>query len=207
MDKGCKAVRVVLAEDMNIVRAALIALLNLEDDIQIVADTSSGEDILQLCRTWQPDVAIVDIGLPGIDGISVAAILNDELPSVRTLLLTGMARPGTLRKALGARVDGIVLKDAPPGELVNAIRAVSTGRRYIDSQLSFSAWESRECPLTHRELEVLRAVAQGLEVQEIADLVHLTLGTVRNYLTSVVSKLSARNRIDAIRIAHEAGWL
>jgi two-component system, NarL family, response regulator DesR len=199
--------RVVLAEDMSIVRAALIALLDLENDIQVVADASSGEDILRLCRIWQPDVAIIDIGLPGIDGISVAATLASELPGVRTLLLTGMAGPGTLRKALGARVDGIVMKDAPPGELVNAIRAVSAGRRYIDSHLSFSAWESGDCPLTDRELDVLQAVSQGLEVKEIADLVHLTMGTVRNYLTSVVSKLNARNRIDAIRIAREAGWL
>ena len=199
--------RVVVAEDMCIVRAALIALLKLESDIQVVGDASSGEDIIRLCRILQPDVAIIDIGLPGIDGISVAASLGSELPSVCTLLLTGMARPGTLRKALEAQVDGIVMKDAQPGELVSAIRAVSAGRRYIDSHLSYLAWESWDCPLTGRELEALRAVSHGLGVEEIADLLRLTTGTVRNYLTSVVSKLNARNRIDAIRIAREAGWL
>jgi two-component system, NarL family, response regulator DesR len=200
-------VRVVLAEDMHIVRAAIIALLALEDDIEVVADVDSGDQILRICRKLEPDVAIIDIGLPMLDGISAASALSKELPDVRTLLLTGMARPGTLRRALAARVGGIVMKDAAPGELATAIRAVAGGRRYIDGHLAWSAWENGDCPLTERELEVLQAASDGRQVEEIAGAVHLTSGTVRNYLTAAVSKLSARNRIDAIRIAREAGWL
>jgi two-component system, NarL family, response regulator DesR len=200
-------VRVMLAEDMNIVRAAIIALLDLEGDIDVVADTDSGGEILRICHEHKPDVAIIDVGLPKLDGISAATALSRELPGVRPLLLTGLARPGTLRKALEAKVCGIVMKDAAPRELATAIRAVAAGRRYIDGQLALSAWESWDCPLTNRELEVLQAAADGCEAEEIASVVHLTTGTVRNYLTACVTKLSARNRIDAIRIAREVGWL
>jgi two-component system, NarL family, response regulator DesR len=199
--------RVMLAEDMHIVRAAIVALLELEDDIEVVADVASGDEIMRVARVHKPDVAIIDIDLPVIDGITAARSLHEELPETRSLILTSLGRPGTLRKALEAKVGGFIMKDAPPGELVDAIRAVAAGRRYIDAQLAIAAWDSGECPLTERELEVLRIAAKGLGAEEIAATLFLTTGTVRNYLAAAVSKLNARNRVDAIRIAAAADWL
>ncbi|WP_106396536.1 response regulator transcription factor [Actinocorallia populi] len=200
-------IKVVLAEDMHIVRAAIVALLELEKDIEVVADVSSGDEILETVRTFRPDVAVIDIDLPGIDGITASRKLHEELPATRTLLLTSLGRPGTVRKALAAKVGGFIMKDAPPGELVNAIREVAAGRRYIDSQLAMSAWEDNGCPLTERELDVLGNVAKGASLEEIAAELFLSIGTVRNYLASAVTKLNARNRVDAIRIAEAADWL
>lgn len=200
-------VRVMLAEDMHIVRAAIVALLELEEDIEVVADVASGDEIMHVVRAHRPDVAIIDIDLPVVDGITAARRIHEELPQVRTLILTSLGRPGTLRKALAAKVGGFIMKDAPPGELAEAIRAVATGRRYIDGQLAISAWETAECPLTERELEVLRLAAKGSGAEEIGAALFLTTGTVRNYLASAVTKLNARNRVDAIRIAGAADWL
>jgi len=197
----------MLAEDMHIVRAALAALLSLEGDIEVVADISSGDQILRAARAHRPDVAVIDVGLPGMDGITAAIALHGELPQVKTLILTGFGSPGTLRRALAAGVNGFIAKDAPPVELVGAIRAIAVGRRYIDSQLVIAAWDDDGCPLTDRELEVLILASQGMLPGEIADQLCLTSGTVRNYLTAVVSKLNARNRIDAIRIARARGWM
>ncbi|ACY98316.1 MULTISPECIES: response regulator transcription factor [Thermomonospora] len=199
--------RVMLAEDMHIVRAAIVALLDLEEDIRVVADVASGDEIMRVARAYRPDVAIIDIDLPVVDGITAARMIHQELPETRTLILTSLGRPGTLRKALTAKVGGFIMKDAPPGELTEAIRTVAAGRRYIDGQLALAAWDSGECPLTERELEVLRIAASGSGVEEIAATLFLTTGTVRNYLASAVSKLNARNRIDAIRIAHASDWL
>jgi len=200
-------IRVLLAEDMHMVRGALVALLDLEPDLDVVASVERGDEILPTARQCQPDVAIIDIDLPGLDGLSAAELLHERLPSCRTLILTSLGRPGTLRRAMSAKVSGYLLKDAPPKELAEAVRKVAAGQRAIDSELALAAWGSAESPLTTRETEVLQLTSQGSDAGEIAKRLRLSAGTVRNYLTTVVTKLNARNRVDAIRIAREAGWL
>ncbi|MFJ9213948.1 putative two-component system response regulator [Streptomyces sp. L-9-10] len=201
------AIRILLAEDMNMVRGALVALLNLESDLKVVCELERGDHILPAALEHRPDIAIIDIDLPGIDGLTAAARLRESLPECRTLILTSLGRPGTLRRALSAHVSGYLLKDAPPQELATAVRRVVAGHRVIDAQLALSAWDGAESPLTERETEVLRMAAEGSEANEIARDLHLSPGTVRNYLTTIVAKLNARNRVDAIRIAQEADWL
>ncbi|WP_326613078.1 response regulator transcription factor [Streptomyces scopuliridis] len=201
------AIRILLAEDMNMVRGALVALLNLERDLKVVCELERGDHILPAALEHRPDIAIIDIDLPGIDGLTAAARLRESLPECRTLILTSLGRPGTLRRALSAQVSGYLLKDAPPQELATAVRRVVAGHRVIDAQLALSAWDGAESPLTEREAEVLRRAAEGSEANEIARELHLSPGTVRNYLTTIVAKLNARNRVDAIRIAQEADWL
>ncbi|CAM5368012.1 MULTISPECIES: response regulator transcription factor [Streptomyces] len=201
------AIRILLAEDMHMVRGALVALLNLENDLEVVCEVGRGDDIVPSALEHRPDIAIIDIDLPGIDGLTAAARLRESLPECRTLILTNLGRPGTLRRALSAHVSGYLLKDAPPHELATAVRRVVAGHRVIDPQLALSAWDGADSPLTERETEVLRLVAQGWEPGEIAKELHLSAGTVRNYLTTVVSKLNARNRVDAIRIAQASDWL
>ncbi|MDX8146349.1 response regulator transcription factor [Lentzea sp. BCCO 10_0061] len=200
-------IRVLLAEDMHMVRGALIALLNLEPDIEVVAEVSSGDKIVPAARQHAPDVCVIDIDLPILDGLSAASTIRETMPQVRTLMLTSLGRPGTLRRALAARVDGFLLKDAPPTELADAIRRVAAGERVVDSQLALAAWDRGECPLTDRELEVLRLAANGADAPDIAVALSLSVGTVRNYMTTIMTKLNGRNRVDAIRIAEEAGWL
>lgn len=200
-------IRVLLAEDMHMVRGALIALLQLESDIEIVAEMASGAEIVPQAMKHRPDVAVLDIDLPGMNGLAAAAVLHEQLPSCRCLMLTSLGRPGTLRQAMAANVAGFILKDALPDELANAIRKVTAGQRVVDPQLALTAWGAAENPLTIRELEVLRMTANGAGAAEIAGRLFLSLGTVRNYLTTAVTKLNARNRIDAIRIARDAGWL
>ncbi|MFF4501938.1 DNA-binding response regulator [Streptomyces sp. NPDC001401] len=200
-------IRILLAEDMHMVRGALVALLDLENDLKVVAELERGDQILSAAREHRPDVAVIDIDLPGLDGLSAAELLHERLPDCRTLILTSLGRPGTLRRAMSAHVAGFLLKDAPPGDLAQAVRRVVAGQRVIDPQLALAAWGGSESPLATRETEVLQLAAQGTEPQEIAELLHLSTGTVRNYLTSAVTKLNARNRVDAIRIARESGWL
>ncbi|RSN63587.1 DNA-binding response regulator [Amycolatopsis sp. WAC 04182] len=200
-------IRVLLAEDMHMVRGALVALLNLERDIEVVAEVGSGDKILPMAAEYLPDVAIIDIDLPAKDGLTAASELCQQLPSVRTLILTSLGRPGTVRRALDAKVNGFLLKDAPADKLANAVRSVATGRRVIDSELALSAWETEDCPLTPREVEILRLAANGRTVADIAAELFLSPGTVRNYLATVVTKLNARNRVDAIRIAADSDWL
>ncbi|GGZ67900.1 response regulator transcription factor [Streptomyces subrutilus] len=200
-------IRILLAEDMNMVRGALVALLNLEDDLEVVSELERGDEILAAALDVKPDIAIIDIDLPGLDGLSAAVQIHEHLPECRTLMLTSLGRPGTLRRALAAQVSGYLLKDDSPKELASAIRRVVAGQRVIDSKLALAAWSGLESPLTDRETEVLRMAAQGAEATEIAGELHLSTGTVRNYLTTVVAKLNARNRVDAIRIARDAGWL
>ncbi|MER6015715.1 response regulator transcription factor [Streptomyces bluensis] len=200
-------IRILLAEDMHMVRGALVALLSLEDDLRVVAEVERGDHIVRTALDCVPDVAVIDVDLPGLDGLSAAALLAQQLPSCRTLILTSLGRPGTLRKALAAQVGGFLLKDAPPDRLADAVREVSVGRRVIDPQLALAAFDNGENPLTPREAEVLRMAADGAEAAEIAGRLFLSVGTVRNYLTTVVTKLNARNRVDAIRVARESGWL
>ncbi|MDA3646982.1 response regulator transcription factor [Saccharopolyspora indica] len=200
-------IRVLLAEDVHMVRGALVALLNLEPDIEVVVDVASGDEILPMAKEHSPDVAVIDIDLPGQDGLTAATELHEQLPTCRTLILTSLGRPGTVRRALAARVNGFMLKDAPSAKLANAIRNVASGRRVVDGELALSAWDGAECPLTNREVTILRLTSDGNDPTEIAAQLYLSTGTVRNYLTSAVSKLNARNRVDAIRIATEAGWI
>ncbi|MDX3517416.1 response regulator transcription factor [Streptomyces scabiei] len=200
-------IRILLAEDMHMVRGALIALLTLEDDLTVVAEVERGDRILPTALECVPDVAVIDVDLPGLDGLSAAAQLAQQLPSCRTLILTSLGRPGTLRKALAAQVGGFLLKDAPPDRLAGAVRDVAAGKRVIDPQLALAAFDNGENPLTPRETEVLRMASDGAEAADIASRLFLSVGTVRNYLTTVVTKLNARNRVDAIRVARESGWL
>ncbi|SDX62111.1 two-component system, NarL family, response regulator DesR [Amycolatopsis xylanica] len=189
------------------VRGALVALINLESDLRVVAEVASGDQILRAAKECNPDVAIIDIDLPGKDGLTAAVELYEHLPSCQTLILTSLGRPGTVRRALDAKVKGFLLKDAPSNKLANAVRSVAMGQRVIDSDLALAAWEADDCPLTPREIEILRLAARGRTVSDIAAELFLSSGTVRNYLATVVTKLNARNRVDAIRIATEAEWL
>ncbi|WP_336210723.1 response regulator transcription factor [Nonomuraea sp. LPB2021202275-12-8] len=200
-------VRVLIAEDMRILRDTLVALLELEDDIEIVAELASGAEVLPAVLRHQPDVAVLDIDLPGTDGLTAAAEIHRQLPQCRTLILTGLGRPGTLRRALAAHVFGFIVKDTPAQELIDAVRRVASGERVIDAKLALAALETSRNPLSPRELEVLKRHAAGASAAEIATDMSLSYGTVRNYLAAAVTKLGARNRVDAVRIAGEAGWL
>ncbi|MEW2220385.1 response regulator transcription factor [Streptomyces sp. NPDC006990] len=200
-------ISVVLAEDMHMVRGALVALLDIEKDIEIVAEIDSGSAILPAVLAHRPDVAVIDIDLPGVDGLTAAAEVHEKLSACRTLILTSLGQPGNLRRALEAHVSGFLLKDAPPSKLADAIRRIRAGERVIDPELALDAWSARENPLTSRETEVLRLAAEGAEAADIAGRLFLSVGTVRNYLTAIVIKLGARNRVDALRIAREQGWL
>ena len=200
-------IRVLLAEDQAMIRGALLALIGLEHDMTVVADVERGDEVVGAARKTRPDVAVLDIDMPGIDGLSAAAILRDELPETRILILTGLGQPGHLTRALEARVGGFMKKDAPSDELADAIRRVAKGQRFLDPDLVATALEIGTSPLTAREAEVLRVAADGGTTEEIGQQVYLSPATVRNYLSSSISKLGARNRIDAIRIAREAGWL
>ncbi|HBF82407.1 MULTISPECIES: response regulator transcription factor [unclassified Streptomyces] len=200
-------IRVLLAEDMIMLRRALASLLELESDIEVVAETGNGDEVLPLARLHRPDVAVLDIDMPGIDGIEAAALLHSELPECRTTILTTLGRPGNLRRALAAHASGFLLKDTEPARLAAAIREVVAGGRVVDPELALSALQTGESPLSARETEVLRLAAAGEEVPEIARALFLSAGTVRNYLTAAVTRLDARNRMDAVRIARNAGWL
>ncbi|MFH9983150.1 DNA-binding response regulator [Streptomyces sp. NPDC017179] len=200
-------IRVLLAEDMNMVRGALVALLSMEPDITVVAEVDDGDQVVPIALEHRPDIAVLDVDLPGTDGLTAAGMLHELLPSCGTLILTSLGKPGTLKRALSMRVSGFLLKDAPPEQLASGIRKVAAGERVVDPELVLSAWDYERSPLTAREMEVLQLAAQGAQVGEIAGALFLSAGTVRNYLTTIVSKLNARNRVDAIRIAQEADWL
>lgn len=200
-------IKVVIAEDVHMVRGALVALLSLESDIKVVAEIASGDEIVPTVRAFRPDVAVLDIDLPGKDGLTAATELHEQVPECRTLMLTNLGRPGTLRRALAAKVGGFLLKDAPPDKLASAIREVYVGRRVVDRELALAAWDTVDCPLSSREIEVLRLAAGGANAVDIAARLFLSAGTVRNYLSTAVTKLNARNRVDAIRRAQESGWL
>ncbi|MFI0355882.1 DNA-binding response regulator [Actinomadura sp. 9N407] len=200
-------IRVLLAEDQHVVRSALVALLDLEPDLEVVADVGTGTEIVPAAMVALPDVAVLDIDLPGTDGLTAAAVLSEKLPACRALMLTGDGRPGLLRRALAAKVNGFMLKTASPDDLAAAIRKVAAGERVLDPALAVTAWDLSDDPLTPREKNVLRLTADGAEPDEIAGRLHLSPGTVRNHLTTVVAKLNARGRIDAVRIARESGWI
>jgi two-component system, NarL family, response regulator DesR len=200
-------IRVLLAEDMRILRDTLVSVLNLEDDIKVVAQVAAGADIVPAALAERPGLAVLDIDLPGIDGITAAAQLHEQMPECRVVILTVLGRPGQLRAALDAHVAGFMVKDTPSDQLIDALRKVATGDRVIDPKLALAALEMRESPLSERETDVLRRFAAGAELPEIAAELFLSYGTVRNYLASAVTKLGGRNRVDAVRIARDAGWL
>jgi two-component system, NarL family, response regulator DesR len=200
-------IRVLIAEDMHLIRGALVALLSLERGMEVVAELDRGDGIVSTAVATQPDVAVLDIDLPGLDGLSAADQLHEALPACRTLVLTGLSQPGNLLRALKVHVWGFIVKDAPADALADAIRRVAAGQRVIDPDLMAAALETGASPLTARETDVLRAAEEGISTDEIATKLFLSPATVRNYLSNAITKVGARNRIDAIRIAHNAGWL
>ena len=204
---AARPLKVLLAEDVAMIRGALVALIELEPDLKVVAAVEHGAEILPETLAQRPDVAIIDVDLPGVDGLTAAGLVHEAMPECRTLILTNLSRSGNLRRALAAHVSGYLLKDAPPDQLARAIRNVAAGQRVIDPQLAISAWESEKNPLSIREHEILRMMAEGAEPTEVATALHLSVGTVRNYLTTIVTKLNAKNRVDAIKRAFDAGWL
>jgi two-component system, NarL family, response regulator DesR len=200
-------IRVLLAEDQVMVRQALATLLDLEEDIEVVAQVARGDAVLAAAQANHPDVALLDIEMPGGDGLSAAELLRRETPEVKVLILTTFGRPGFLRRAMESGAGGFLLKDAPVAELARAIRRVLAGERVVDPDLAAAALSAGANPLTARELEVLEAARERATVADIAAAVHLSPGTVRNHLSVVIQKLAARNRVDAVRIAQEKGWL
>ena len=200
-------IRVLIAEDMHMIRGALVALLHLEDDMDVVAELDRGDQIVDAARRTRPDVAVVDIDLPGLDGLTAAELLYEQLPACRTLVLTGLGQPGNLLRALKVHVRGFLVKDAPADTLADGIRRVARGERVIDPELVAAALETGSTPLTAREADVLRAAESGIPTDQIAAKLSLSRATVRNYLSNAISKVGGRNRIDAIRIARNAGWL
>jgi two-component system, NarL family, response regulator DesR len=200
-------IRVLIAEDQAMVRGALASLLALEPDIEIVAEVARGDHVVGAAAATTPDVALLDIEMPGMDGITVAGILARDRPSTRVLILTTFGRPGYLRRALENGASGFLLKDAPAGELAAAVRSVAAGGRAIDPGLAAAAITEGESPLTQREHEVLAAAAGHDTAADIAAALHLSEGTVRNYLSAAIRKLGARNRREAIDHAVEKGWL
>ena len=200
-------IRVLIAEDQAMIRGALAALLSTEADIEVVAKVERGDRVIEEALRTKPDVALLDIEMPGQDGISAAAELHTQLPTCRVLILTVFGRPGYLRRAVDAGVSGFLLKDAPPDELASAIRRTATGEKVIDSQLAHAALSEGSSPLTPRERDVLAMSVRGASVEEVARSLHLTNGTVRNHLSIAIQKLNAHNRTEAARIAEEKGWL
>jgi two-component system response regulator DesR len=200
-------IRVLLAEDQAMVRGALAALLTLQPDIAIVAEVARGDEVVPAALAASPDVALLDIEMPGLDGLEAAAALRARLPACRVLILTTFGRPGYLRRAMASGVVGFLVKEAPAAQLAVAIRRAMAGERIVDPTLAAAALSDGDSPLTEREREVLVATARGASVAQIAATLFLSEGTVRNYLSEAIQKLGARSRVEAARIAEERGWL
>ena len=200
-------IRVLIAEDQGMVRGALKALLAMEGDIEIVAETDRADRVVPLALDTHPEVALLDIEMPGGDGITAAGQLRKELPSCKILILTTFGRPGFLRRAMESGASGFMLKDAPAHELALAIRKTMAGERVVDPGLAAAALSAGVSPLSEREREVLVAGQGGASIAEIAKALFLSEGTVRNYLSSAIQKLEVSNRTEAARIAQEQGWL
>ncbi|MFC0846337.1 MULTISPECIES: response regulator [Streptomyces] len=199
--------RLLLAEDQSMVREALAALLGLEPDFEVVAQVARGDEVLGAARAHTPDVALLDIEMPGMTGIEAAAALHRELPELKIVILTTFGRPGYLRSAMESGADAFLVKDAPAAQLAAAVRKVLAGERVIDPTLAAAALAEGANPLTDRERDVLRAAANGATNAELARTLSLSQGTVRNYLSMAIQKLAARNRAEAVGIAREKGWL
>ncbi len=200
-------IRLLLADDQELVRRALAALLDLEDDFVVVATVGRGDEVMAAARESAPDVALLDIEMPGIDGLAAAAVLTEQMPACRSVILTTFGRPGYLRRAMEAGARGFVVKDAPAEQLADAIRRVATGERVVDPTLAAETLAHGASPLSARERDVLVAARDSATVAEIAARLFLSEGTVRNYLSAAIAKTGTRNRIEATRIADVNGWL
>lgn len=200
-------IRLLIADDQALVRGALAALLGLEADIEVVAQVGRGDEVVEAARTSEATVALLDIEMPGIDGIAAAAQLRTEVPGCRALIVTTFGRPGYLARAMQAGASGFVVKDTPAAELADAVRRVSQGLRVVDPALAAESLAQGDSPLTERETDVLAAARDGGSIADIARTVHLSEGTVKNHLSSAIGKTGGRNRADAVRVAVERGWL
>ncbi|WP_328940149.1 response regulator transcription factor [Streptomyces tauricus] len=205
--RPAKSIRVLLAEDQGMMRGALALLLGLEADIEVVAQVGTGDAIVGAALESRPDVALLDIELPGISGLDAATLLRDEAPDCRVLILTTFGRPGYLRRAMEAGAAGFLVKDGPVEELARAVRRVLTGETVIDPALAAAALGAGPNPLTARECDVLKASVDGATVADIASKLSLSESTVRNYLSSAIGKTATRNRMEAMREARHQGWL
>lgn len=200
-------IRVLIAEDQGMVRGALATLLALEEDIEVVAQCSRGDEVVAAAGSVQPDVALLDIEMPGLDGLEAAALLHQALPACTIIILTTFGRPGYLRRAMEAGATGFVVKDGPADQLAVSIRRAVAGERVIDTTLAAAALSDGSNPLTPRERDVLHAASGGATIASIAGSMFLSQGTVRNYLSSAIQKTGARNRLEAVRTAEQHGWL
>jgi two-component system response regulator DesR len=200
-------IRLLLADDQELIRTALAALLELQSDFEVVATVGRGDEVVAAAKVHEADIALLDIEMPGIDGLAAAAVLAKELPKCRSLILTTFGRPGYLRRAFESGASGFVVKDAPAEQLADAIRRVAAGERVVDPALAAATLASGASPLTARERDVLVAARPGATIAEIAEKLFLSEGTVRNYLSSAIAKAGARNRAEAVRTADEQGWL
>ncbi|MFG3196092.1 response regulator [Streptomyces sp. NPDC048208] len=200
-------IRLLLAEDQGMMRGALALLLGMEDDIEVVAQVSAGDAIVPAAVEHRPDVALLDIELPGMSGLDAAALLRERVPECRVLILTTFGRPGYLRRAMEAGAAGFLVKDGPVEELAQAVRRVLAGETVVDPVLAAAALSAGPSPLTGRECEVLTASVDGATVADIAARLHLSESTVRNYLSAAIGKTGTRNRAEAVREARQRGWL
>lgn len=200
-------IRILIAEDQAMVRGALSALLFLENDMEVVSEVSRADDIVGAALASQPDVALLDIEMPGGDGITAAALLHQKLPNCRILILTTFGRPGYLRRAMESGVVGFLVKDAPAAELAQSIRKAMKGARVIDPELAKAALSQGENPLTERERTILRVASDGASIEDIASKLYISHGTVRNHLSSAIQKLGVKNRAEAVHAAKQQGWI
>jgi two-component system response regulator DesR len=200
-------IRVLLADDQQLVRGALAALLDLEPDIEVVAEVGRGDEVVEAARRVRPAVALLDVEMPGMDGLAATAALRAALPGCRVLVVTTFGRPGYLRRAMEAGASGFVVKDTPARQLADAVRRVHAGLRVVDPSLAAETLATGGSPLTPRETEVLRAARDGGTVADLAADLRLSEGTVRNHLSAAIGKTGARTRAEAVRLAEERGWL
>jgi two-component system, NarL family, response regulator DesR len=200
-------IRLLIADDQDLIRSAFAALLTLQPDFEVVATVARGDQVVGAAQAHHPDVALLDIDMPGLDGLAAAGALSQQVPACRSLILTTFGRPGYLRRAMEAGAHGFVVKDAPPEQLVGAIRRVAAGERVVDPALAADTLAAGQSPLTARERDVLAAARSGASVSDIATTLFLSEGTVRNYLSAAIAKTGTRNRIEALRIADDRGWL
>jgi len=200
-------IRLLLADDQALVRGALAALLDLEADLEVVAEVGRGDEVVDAAVRTQADVTLMDVEMPGLDGIAATAALRRALPSCRVLIVTTFGRPGYLRRAVEAGASGFVVKDTPARQLAEAVRRVHAGLRVLDPALAEESLISGASPLTARETEVLRAARGGDTVSDLAAVLHLSEGTVRNHLSAAIGKTGARNRAEAVKLAEDRGWL
>ncbi|MEI8407770.1 MULTISPECIES: response regulator transcription factor [unclassified Kribbella] len=200
-------IRLLIADDQALVRGALAALLDLEPDLEVVSEVGRGDEVIAAAQATKPDVALLDVEMPGLDGIEAAAALRSAVPGVRILMVTTFGRPGYLRRAMEAGAAGFVVKDTPAAQLADAVRRVHQGLRVVDPSLAAETLVAGTSPLTARESDVLRAAREGGTVADIAKELHLSEGTVRNHLSAAIGKTGARTRAEAARIALDNGWL